>query len=205
MKFRCFIFLILALPIVAFCQKRQLEFDHFNTNEGLSQSNVLCILQDSRGFMWFGTREGLNMYDGYKFTVYKNDLKNKNSISGNFISSIIESRNGNIWIGTWGGGLCKYNIEKDQFTSYKHDEKNAASISSDYINTVAEDDKGNIWAGTEDAGLSMLNTQTNKFEQFKHDKNNPNSLSDDYIRIIMRDSEHNLWIGTTNGGLDLFK
>ncbi len=204
MKFRYYFFLLLAMPVIAFSQKRQLEFDHFNTNEGLSQSNVLCILQDSRGFMWFGTREGLNRYDGYTFTVFKNDLKNKNSISGNFITSVIESHSGDIWIGTWGGGLCRYNVEKNQFTSYKHDGKNAASVSSDFINTVAEDSKGNIWAGTEDAGLNMLNVQAGKFDHFTHDKNNPNSLSDDYIRIVVPDSEHNLWIGTTNGGLNLF-
>ncbi len=204
MKFRIFLFLLLAISSFTFCQKKQLEFDHFKTNEGLSQSNVLCILQDSRGFMWFGTREGLNMYDGYKFTVYKNDSKNKNSISGNFISAIIQSHDGNIWIATWGGGLCKYNVEKDQFISYKHDEKNSSSISSDHINTVAEDNEGNIWAGTEDAGLNMLNTKTNQFVHYRHNKNNSGSLSDDYIRVAFQDSEHNFWIGTTNGGLNLF-
>ena len=204
MKFRNYFFLILAVPMVALSQTKQLEFDHFRTSEGLSQSNVLCILQDSRGFMWFGTREGLNKYDGYIFTVYKNDPKNKNSISGNFISAIAESKDGNIWIATWGGGLCKYNIEKDQFTSYKHDAKNTSSISSDFVNTVAEDKDGNIWAGTEDAGLNVLAPNTNKFVHYRFNKNNPNSLSDDYIRIIKEDNKHNLWIGTTNGGLNLF-
>ena len=204
MRIHHYLFLLLALPVISIAQKKQLEFDHFRTNQGLSQSNVLCILQDSKGFMWFGTREGLNKYDGYKFTVYKNDSKNKNSISGNFISSVIEDRKGNIWIATWGGGLCKYNTEKDNFTSYKNDSKNTGTISSDYINTVAEDDKGNIWAGTEDAGLDMLNVQTNRFIHYRYDKNNPGSLSDDYVRIIMQDNEHNLWIGTTNGGLNLF-
>src|SRR5436305_8961682 len=130
MRILKYIFLLLVFPAVAFSQKKQLEFDHFSTNQGLSQSNVLCILQDSKGFMWFGTREGLNKYDGYKFTVYKNDPKNKNSISGNFISSIIESRDGNIWVATRGGGLCKYDTEKDLFIAYKHDDKNANGISS---------------------------------------------------------------------------
>ncbi|HVX26692.1 MAG TPA: two-component regulator propeller domain-containing protein [Parafilimonas sp.] len=204
MKNKLFLFLLLGIPVISICQKSELQFNHFKTDDGLSQSNVLCILQDSRGFMWFGTREGLNKYDGYKFTVYKNDPKNINSISGNFISAVIQSRDGSIWIATWGGGLCKYNIEKDQFTSYKHDDKNVNSISSDYVNTVEEDDAGNIWAGTEDAGLNMLNTKTNKFDHYRFNKNNPNSLSDDFVRVIKEDSEHNLWIGTTNGGLNLF-
>ena len=195
---------MLLFPAIIFAQKKQLGFDHFQTSDGLSQSNVLCIMQDSKGFMWFGTREGLNKYDGYKFTVYKNDSKNKNSIGGNFISSVIESHEGNLWIATWGGGLCKYNTEKDQFTTYKYDAKNAGSISSDFINTVAEDKDGNIWAGTEDAGLNMLDTKTNKFIHYRYNKNDPGSLSDDFVRIVKQDSEHNLWIGTTNGGLDLF-
>ena len=78
--------------------------------------------------MWFGTREGLNKYDGYKFTVYKNDPKNKNSISGNVILSITESHNGDIWIAIAGGGLCRYDTENDQFISYKHDKKIALAF-----------------------------------------------------------------------------
>ncbi len=204
MKIHYCFFLLLIFPALSFSQKQQLEFEHFSTNNGLSQSNVLCMMQDSKGFMWFGTREGLNKYDGYKFTVYKNDPNNKNSISGNFISAVFESSTGEIWIATWGNGLCKYNAEKDQFTSYKHDAKNAAGISSDYVNTVAEDNDGNIWCGTEDAGINVLIKKTNTFTHYRYDKKNPASLSDDFIRVIKQDSEHNLWIGTTNGGLNLF-
>ena len=204
MKNYRYFLLLLVLPYVSTAQKKQLEFDHFQTNAGLSQSNVLCILQDSKGFMWFGTREGLNKYDGYKFTVYKSDPKNKNSIGGNFISSLIESHDGNIWIATRGGGLCKYDTEKDFFISYKHDEKNVASICSNNVNTVAEDEQGNILLGTEDAGFDILNTQTNKFEHFRYNKNNAAGISDDYIRTIAKDDEHNIWIGTEKGGLNLF-
>lgn len=195
---------MLLMPAIAIAQKQQLEFEHFKTNQGLSQSNVLCILQDSKGFMWFGTREGLNKYDGYKFTVYKNDPNNKNSISGNFISSIIESRDGNLWIATRGGGLCKFNTTTDVFTSYKHDDKNTGSITSNSVNAVFEDNTGSIWAGTEDAGLNILNVQTGKFEHYRFSKNNPNSLSDDFVRIIIQDHEKNIWLGTANGGLNLF-
>ena len=204
MKILYYPILLLLFPTILFAQKKQLAFDHFKTNVGLSQSNVLCIMQDSKGFMWFGTREGLNKYDGYKFTVYKNDPKNNNSISGNFISAVIESHDGNIWVATWGDGLCMYNTETDQFTTYKYDAKNAGSISSDFLNTVAEDKDGNIWAGTEDAGLNILNSKTKQFTHYRNNKNNPNSLSDDFVRIIKQDNEHNLWIGTTNGGLNLF-
>ena len=77
-------------------QTTNIRFDHLGTADGLSQSNVKCILQDKRGFMWFGTRDGLNKYDGYKFTVYKNDPSNTNSLSNDYIGDIIEDAEGNI-------------------------------------------------------------------------------------------------------------
>ena len=199
----CLLFLLLC-SAMAEAQIKRIQFDHFQTKNGLSQSNVLCILQDSRGFMWFGTREGLNRYDGYTFTVYKNDPENKNTISSNYISAITESHDGNLWIGTGGGGLCRYNISKNQFTTYKSDVKNKNSLSSNYISSVAEDKDGNIWAGTEDAGLNILSVNTSRVIRYRNDKYNPTSLSDDFITSIVGDSQHNIWVGTLHGGLNLF-
>jgi ligand-binding sensor domain-containing protein len=93
--------LLMAADLCA--QPRQLKFLHLDREAGLSQSNVTCILQDSRGFMWFGTRDGLNKYDSYQFTVYKNSVDDTSSISNNFITYIIEDKKGMIWIATWGG------------------------------------------------------------------------------------------------------
>src|SRR5450432_2301023 len=140
---------LLFCYVFAFPQKQHLQFEHIGTNEGLSQSNVLCILRDSRGFMWFGTRDGLNKYDGYKFTVYRNDPNNKNSISNNYVPGIIESSNGNLWIAAWGGGLNCFDREKGIFISYKHDAKNLNSISGNFITAIKEDNNGNLWIGTE--------------------------------------------------------
>src|SRR5919112_87222 len=84
----------------AFSQSHKIQFDHIGTNDGLSQSNAICITQDSRGFMWFGTWDGLNKYDGYNITVYKNDPLNKNSISHDFVTSIIESKTTGLWMAT---------------------------------------------------------------------------------------------------------
>src|SRR5450432_3937430 len=113
------IIFVQALFFCAMAQRQNLKFEHLDINAGLSQNNIICILQDSRGFMWFGTRDGLNKYDGYKFTIYKNDDKNKNSLSNNYVSDIFESPKGNIWMATRGGGLDSYDREKDRFTSYK--------------------------------------------------------------------------------------
>ncbi|MEO6454347.1 MAG: two-component regulator propeller domain-containing protein, partial [Ginsengibacter sp.] len=203
-KFRYLLLAFLqAICFLALAQKQYLQFDHIGANEGLSQSNVICILQDSRGFMWFGTRDGLNKYDGYKFTVYKNDPHNLNSLSNNFIRGFTESKNGDLWIATLGGGVCRYNRKNDQFTTYKHDPKNKSSISSDFITSILEDSEGKIWVGTE-AGLNLFNPKENQFSLYIYKVNDKNSSSDIYIRSMFEDSQHNLWLCTYNGGLNLF-
>ncbi len=196
--------LFLVYPFTGSAQVKRLEFDHIGTDAGLSQSNVICILQDSNGFMWFGTRDGLNRYDGYKFDVYRNDPEDKSTISNNHIVDMIESRNGDLWIATWGGGLNHYNLEKGTFDSYKHDARNSKSIAGNFITALQEDENGNLWIGTESAGLDMLDKKTGAFLHYKANINNKGSLSDNFIRDVYKDKEKNLWIGTTHGGLNLF-
>src|SRR5258705_1198770 len=160
---RCLIFFFLQLVCFsAICQKQNIRFDHLGTDQGLSESNVLCILQDSRGFMWFGTRDGLNKYDSYKFTVYKNNLKDRHSISNNNISSLVESAKGDLWIATWGGGLNQFDRNKNKFISFRHDAKNSNSIASDFLSSVFEDSEGNLWIGTENSGLDLFDITKNK-------------------------------------------
>jgi hypothetical protein len=93
-----------------------IRFEHITVEEGLSQNGAYSIIQDSKGFMWFGTQDGLNKYDGTSFTVYKHDPENSASISDNWIWTILEDRQGTLWIGTLSGGLNSYDRELDQFT-----------------------------------------------------------------------------------------
>src|SRR5882757_693405 len=130
--------LLLLLCFPATAQQPNLKFEHLDINAGLSQNNVLNVLQDSRGFIWFGTRDGLNKYDGYQITIYRNDPKNKGSLSNNFISDIIEDHRGFIWVGTRGGGLCRYDRATNQFTSFRKD-AGRSSIPSDVITSLVED------------------------------------------------------------------
>jgi signal transduction histidine kinase/ligand-binding sensor domain-containing protein/DNA-binding response OmpR family regulator len=201
---RCILLLLLqALGIFAFAQKQNLKFEHLDINSGLSQNNVLCILQDSKGFMWFGTRDGLNKYDGYTFTVYKNDAKNNNSISNNFISAIVQDSKGVVWAATRGGGLNRYDKEKDQFIRFKNDKNNPNSISSDFLTSMLEDKDGNFWIGTENGGLNYFEPGKNKFSHYTNNKADDKSLADNNAKQIFEDSRHNLWIGTYGGGLNL--
>lgn len=199
--------LLLTCAIVylaAFSQKPQVKFTHFKTDQGLSESNVLCMLQDSRGFMWFGTGNGLNRFDGYNFTIYKHDPADSTTIGQNFISYIDEGRNGDLWISTLGGGLSRYNRKKNRFTTYMTNPANHNSISRDDIYCAIEDSYGKVWIGTMGGGLDLFDPATKTFRHFVHDKQNSSSIGDDYVRCIFEDSRQNIWIGTTNGGLQLY-
>jgi ligand-binding sensor domain-containing protein/signal transduction histidine kinase len=197
-------FLALAVYFPAFSQKQRIKFEHIGTNMGLSQSSVMSILQDSRGFMWFGTYDGLNKYDGYKFTVYKYNAENENSPGNNMIMDIAEDDRGNLWLATWGGGLNMFDWKKEKFIRYRYNVKDTSGIGNDYINKLLEDSEGNLWIATEGGGLNMYDKKNNRFIRYSHDSNNPGSLSDDKVTDLAEDAAHNLWIGTTSGGLNLF-
>jgi signal transduction histidine kinase/ligand-binding sensor domain-containing protein len=199
-----FLFPLLHCCVFAFTQREHIRFEHIGTDMGLSQSNVTCIFQDSRGFMWFGTRDGLNKYDGYKFTVYKYNAENSNSPSHNTIMDIAEDANGNLWLATWGGGLNMFDWKKDKFTHYRHNDKDPSSIGKDWINKLLLDSEDNLWIATEGNGLNMFDKKNNNFIHYLHDENRSESVSDNLVKDIREDAQHNLWIGTKKGGLNLF-
>ncbi|MBK9600612.1 MAG: hypothetical protein IPO36_02035 [Anaerolineales bacterium] len=97
------------------------RFEHLTIEDGLSQNAGLAIFQDSRGYLWIGTQDGLNRYDGYGFKIYKHDPDDPNSLSHNSILSMGEDKNGSLWIGTWGGGLNRYDPATETFTRYLTD------------------------------------------------------------------------------------
>ena len=108
-----FIFYLFSASL--FAQPESIKFTHFNAKDGLSQNSVHSILQDSKGFLWIGTKDGINRYDGYGFKHYKHNYNDTLSLSDNFIRSIYEDKQERLWIGTEYGGLNFYNREKDKF------------------------------------------------------------------------------------------
>jgi len=181
-----------------------IKFDHISIEDGLSQSVVYCILQDWQGFMWFGTQNGLNLYDGYKFTVYKNEHGNKNSLSNNCIYCIYEDSARDLWIGTTYGGLNKYDREKDSFINYMHDENNIYSISQNNVRAISEDHAGNLWIGTSFGGLNKFIEDENKFIRYKKNQEDRSGIGSNSIHFIYKDKKNNLWIGTWGDGLKRF-
>ena len=116
-----------------------LRFERIALEEGLSQSTVLAVLQDRHGFLWLGTQDGLNKYDGYGFEVYRHDPLDEGSLSTSFVQTIYEDRAGVLWVGTWGGGLNRYDPQTQSFIRYRHDPTDPHSLSDDIVLALLED------------------------------------------------------------------
>lgn len=186
-----------TLAIISIAQPQDIRFEHIGTEAGLSQSNVICIIQDSRGFMWFGTRDGLNKYDGYKITTYRTNANDPTSISNNTINDICEDRDGNLWIATW-NGISVFNRKKEKFTRYRHDPNNPHSIATNLVNTVHADDKKQIWVGFEGKGFDIFDPATGKARHFPPGFN---SINSPIVKRIIHDDEGLIWLATFGGGI----
>lgn len=199
------IFFIFMVTISGVCPCRgsdkkvkKIRFERISLEKGLSQASILCMLQDREGFLWMGTYEGLNRYDGYNFLVFKSRSNQENTLSDSGIRALYEDRSGMIWIGTSGGGLNRYDRKTGQFIHYLHHPEDPSSISSNEVRAVFEDGQGVLWVGTRN-GLNILDRETGKFICYHHDPANPQSLVDDQIQNIYEDPKKNLWIGTGQG------
>jgi DNA-binding NtrC family response regulator/ligand-binding sensor domain-containing protein len=153
--------------------------------------------------MYFGTEDGLNRYDGYIFTIIRNDPENLNSISYNDINTIFEDHLGNIWIGTFNAGLNKYDPNNNTVIRFVNEPNNINTISHNNINAISEDDDGAIWIGT-DNGLNKLSLKDTSKEnysisRYNNNANNQSSLANNVVHTIHRDRFGIMWIGTEDG------
>lgn len=178
--------------------QKPIAFKHLNVEHGLSQSSVLAIAQDSKGFIWFGTRFGLNKYDSRNFKIYKKEANNEKSLShSEYISSITLANDGTLWIGT-PYGLNKYNEPEDSFDHIVHQEANRNSLSNSKINCIYEDSKSRLWVGTAN-GLNLLKSKKNAvFARFLINSNRPQQ-----IYAIAEDHTGTIWLSTTDGLMNI--
>ena len=176
------------------------------------------MLQDSQGYMWFGTEDGLNRYDGYNFTVKRHDPEDPVSLSDGWITALVEDVSGTLWIGTREGGLNRYDRQLNQFTNYRNDPQDPSSLSADEITAIYQDQDAALWIGTAGGGLDRLVPSTSSGQalseaegvdqendrciQYRHDPDDPDSLSSNAISAIYQDQEGVLWIGTEDGGVN---
>ncbi len=193
--------LIAAASMAAAADAPPLVLTHLTTADGLPQGGVHTILQDSQGFMWFGTEDGLVRYDGQELVRYGYSPKEDRGLPGNYVNQIVEGPDHNLWLAL-NGGLARWNRAKDDFTIYRHDPRNPNSPASDQVSAVSIDAPGRVWVGTADAGLDVLDPRTGRFESLQHQAAVAGSLASNHVNTLMRDRAGNLWVGTSDQGLD---
>ncbi|GAA4233916.1 two-component regulator propeller domain-containing protein [Postechiella marina] len=203
-KYLATILWVLLFLITSLATAQNLNhFERITTNNGLSQSDIMCIIQDNDGFMWFGTHDGLNKYDGYKFKVFNPNPNNPTSITSNLIYAIEKDINGNFWIGTTGDGLLFFDRSTEKFTSYKHDANNTKSLNSNHISSLYRDKENRLWIAT-GVGLNILDLNqppsSYQFTRF-------NAIQEPFVinkdvrspLNIFQDSKGQIWLGSFSG------
>jgi len=174
------------------------RFERLTVEDGLPHATVLSVLQDQQGFMWFATADGLSRYDGISFKNFRHDKDDPNSLSNNNTFSLIESRDGLIWIGTDPGGLNVYDPATGKFTVYQHHSDAQNSLADDSVWSLLEDKDGRIWAGTR-GGISRLDPKTGSFTNYLPDEDNPRSLAAPVVYRIYEDRFGTIWVGGNRG------
>ncbi len=172
-------------------------FEHISTEKGLSSDVILDITQDTQGFLWFCTEDGLNRYDGYTFETYRRDYFDANSLSDNNIVCMAEDHDGRLWIGTHSNGISIYDTSDGSFSHLSTSEGDIR-LPSDLIRALHADSKGNMWIGTENYGVLRVDNEGNLTiyrTKYSHLSNLIN------IKTIYEDIGGRIWIGSWNHGL----
>ncbi len=197
-----FFFILYIYCFLCTAQSSDITFRHLTIQHGLSQNSGRCMVQDKAGYIWIGTHNGLNKYDGYTFTVFTFESKTPHSISCGQITDLCKDGDRFFWVGTE-RGLNRFDLSTERFTHYLHDPNEQNCLSNDRIYSVCKDRDGATWVGTEN-GLNRLEIENNRFTHYYHDQNDTHSLSHSMILVVYQDREGTLWIGTDGGGLNRF-
>jgi len=177
-----------------------LRFQRLSIEQGLSQSSVQSIAQDPLGFMWFATEDGLNRYDGYAFTVYKPRPLDAAWLSDTYINVVAVDGAGVLWVGTYGGGLNRFDRRAGRFTVFRHDPAEPSSLSDDNVTAILADRHGTLWVGTA-RGLNRFDAATGRWQRYRPQPDRPHSLPHDRVTALADDLDGSLWVGTAGGGV----
>ena len=197
---RIFLLIVLQAGLISNIlgqSSKDLRFENISVNDGLSQSTGRVIIQDSKGFIWIGTQDGLNKYDGHSFMVYNNDPLDTNSLSDNFIQDITEDGDGILWIAYNAGGMDRFDPDNEIFTHYKNRPGDTTSLSSNFVNHIYHDREGTMWLGTA-SGAQIFKKSSGSFQRvYLSGIGNPTP----FINCFYEDSQNRFWIGTGGYGL----
>ncbi|WP_418502110.1 two-component regulator propeller domain-containing protein [Flagellimonas sp.] len=190
------------MPLLVYTQREDFRFKTLNTADGLSQSAVIAMEQDNLGRMWFGTRDGLNSYDGSTFTIFRNIPGDSTSISNNDILSILEDHEGIIWIGTY-NGLNRYDPVKERFQVFRHNDTQN-TLANNTIWKILETSDNKLWLGTSD-GISIYSPGTGKFQNLQWDPGHASNQSTLHVLDIYESPKGVIWAGTSAGLFRIFR
>ena len=199
---RCAV-LVAGLLVVALGSRAEplpMVFTHLSTEQGLSQATVNDVLQDSQGFIWLATQNGLNRYDGVELKRYYRDPEGSDGLASDYVVALDEDRFGNIWIATDGGGVAVWNRRTDTIRSYRHRNGDARSLASDQVHDVLVDRSGHVWIATRDRGLDRLDPRSGAITHFVHDATRPESLgSNRNLYALLEDRDGAIWVSSSVG------
>src|SRR5512145_1861611 len=168
-----------------------MAFERVSLEQGISQSTVLTTFQDSRGFIWFGTEDGLNRYDGVSFKSYKSDPSDHASLPHNMVWSIAEDSKGDLWFATEGGGLSRWERAHDRFARVP---VSASPGRWGRIRSLLFTPDGGLWIGGKDAGLAYFQPSSGEVKEYRNDPADANSLSHDGVYAMVSDGAGKLWV-----------
>lgn len=194
MRQKLFLFFFLLISNLIFAQVHKYNFKNINISNGLSNNTISSVTEDKFGQIWLGTSNGLNMYNGKDFTIYRNVPRDKFSISSSEINDVLVDKDGNVWAGTI-NGLNKYNPKKNTFKRFYRRPSNKFSLTNSLIICSLEMPRGNIWFGTGN-GVSIYDKKKKRFKGFLQGNSNKNLRS---IHDIYRDKKHRIWLATSKG------
>lgn len=186
---------LIAIPLAM--AARESTQDFLTIDDGLSQNYVFDILQDSRGFLWFGTKEGLNRYDGYSVVAYRSDPYDTSSLSFNTVTALFEDGGGMLWVGTGGGGLNLFDRNTETFRRYAFSEDDPASLSHNHVLCISRGKNNGLWIGTQN-GLNFLDKSSGTFRRYLFDPHDRNTLSSNTVIDVLEDQD-TVWVSTTKG------
>tara|TARA_R110001583_G_scaffold51130_2_gene159491 strand:- start:99881 stop:104086 length:4206 start_codon:yes stop_codon:yes gene_type:complete len=208
------IFLLVLCCLINFYSRGQFnnfKFENLDTVDGLSSSTCLTIFQDSEGFLWFGTIDGLNKYNGYEFEVYKSILNDPSSISNNRINAIVEDTSGNLWIGT-NNGLNYFDKKTKRFLRVDlYQQLSLANNPRKFINDLFFDNANNVlWVATNNGVIKIIvdeferDVSDLKFYYYLNDDSSLNSLDNNIVNVIFKDQDDVIWVGTNGAYLNKY-
>ncbi len=184
-------------------QRLPSRFVNLSRQDGLSDTTVEAIVEDHRGFMWFGTPDGLNRYDAHSFAIYRHDSADPRSLSDSYVLSLFEDRDRRLWIGTL-NGLNRYDRATDSFIRYRHDPQDPTSLSNNVVYDLHQDSDGGLWIGTV-WGLDRFRPEDGSFVRYLPDEQRPERGPNvPFVRVITEDRAGMLWLGAGDGGLAAF-